>query len=417
MKTTSRKEQILQAAFELSRCNYSWSLSGLAAHIGVSKTALYRHFKNKDELLAAMDAIIVERLVSSIEDAEPEPEAVRISVTRLLRSDNGILFRLLQNFGMRPGYEHLLFEQLAAQSPRVRALRDSIIASPNSKGLSVALVKNCVSILLAGVQLPASSCGRQTDSLAAAGVDSGDAFHTNLAGYQDELISILGSGLFPLPVPSSARLDELEALCTVGTTELGPSNRLFDAIASTVHEFGMENTTIGRIADKMGRAKSSLYFYFPNKDEMLLELVKTEIDRITSLCSERIFRGNTLPEQLFILLSVQSGYLLLKSDILAVFNWIRYELVRDPSRDPSRTAVHPFEKPKLNGHWRFAEWFGTVPDLEARSKAMIKWCSILATTGVLHSLANGADSAETKRTIRRMFLSMLRGDRYTGELA
>ena len=141
MKTTSRKEQILQAAFELSRCNYSWSLSGLAAHIGVSKTALYRHFKNKDELLAAMDAIIVERLVSSIEEAEPEPKAVRISVTRLLRSENGILFRLLQNFGMRPGYEHLLFEQLAAQSPRVRALRDSITASPNSKGLSVALVK------------------------------------------------------------------------------------------------------------------------------------------------------------------------------------------------------------------------------------------------------------------------------------
>ena len=50
------KEKILECAFELfKKPRFSdISLSEIAAKVGISKTAIFRHYKNKNELLETM---------------------------------------------------------------------------------------------------------------------------------------------------------------------------------------------------------------------------------------------------------------------------------------------------------------------------------------------------------------------------
>ena len=52
----STKQLILEAAFSFYRrpWDQEFSMSQLAAKVGISKTAIYRHFKNREAVLEAM---------------------------------------------------------------------------------------------------------------------------------------------------------------------------------------------------------------------------------------------------------------------------------------------------------------------------------------------------------------------------
>ena len=56
VQKTSTKQLILDAAFSFYKqpCFKDFSMSQLAAKVGISKTAIYRHFKNKDAVVENM---------------------------------------------------------------------------------------------------------------------------------------------------------------------------------------------------------------------------------------------------------------------------------------------------------------------------------------------------------------------------
>ena len=56
MKENSTKEKIIEAAFSLysTRAYEKLSLSKVASKVGITKTAIYRHFKNKESLIETM---------------------------------------------------------------------------------------------------------------------------------------------------------------------------------------------------------------------------------------------------------------------------------------------------------------------------------------------------------------------------
>ena len=78
-KTT--KERILDAAF--SFCNEprfrSFSMADLAAKVGISKAAIYRHYKDKDAVIAAMYERFVETLAECLRALEAQDDEPGIS--------------------------------------------------------------------------------------------------------------------------------------------------------------------------------------------------------------------------------------------------------------------------------------------------------------------------------------------------
>lgn len=70
------------------------------------------------------------------------------------------------------------------------------------------------------------------------------------------------------------------------------------AAEAVFQRWGVSKTTMEDIARQAGKAKSTLYYYFKNKDEVLDAMAQYELDRIIGLAREMIAGKTTAKEQL-----------------------------------------------------------------------------------------------------------------------
>lgn len=87
MKTEIRQEQIAQAALKLvSRDGLKgFSVVRVAREVGVVPSAIYRHYRNKDQILEAMLDVVSERLAENVEAVIREAPNVLDRLQSLLR--------------------------------------------------------------------------------------------------------------------------------------------------------------------------------------------------------------------------------------------------------------------------------------------------------------------------------------------
>lgn len=126
-KKNNRREEILQALaqmLESSQGNQRITTSKLAAHVGVSEAALYRHFPSKTRMFEGLITFIEESLLSRINRILSEEKD---TMTRLR-----LILQLLLAFGERnPGLTRimtghaLMFEQDKLQA-RINQLFEKI---------------------------------------------------------------------------------------------------------------------------------------------------------------------------------------------------------------------------------------------------------------------------------------------------
>ena len=385
----SRKEQILEVAFDLTRTSKQWSLAEVAQKIGVSKTALYRHFKNKAEIEEEMNSQFLNELVELIEKTETKTDVLRNAAVSFFRKNNGYLFLVINNLYSKPNYEDFLFEELRNKSQKAAKWTEHYLnACENEKDIfTTEIMKNVASVMIAGFDIP------------------------EMEKIQRELLVLLKEGfttsLSSKKIPTEQRLLELQKECELVPKDIDSGNKVFNSIAAAIHEYGVGGTTISRIAEKMGSAKSSLYFYFENKEEMLMELVRQETGTILQLYIKRAEIGKTFLEQLFIIMMIQANYLILKPDFLPVFNWIRYETINtDPKKGPSH-----FDHFSFLSHFKYQELLGNEQQSAIRALAAIKWASMLSTTTITQGQRHNADLDRSHKNIRLMFHSMMSGDK------
>jgi len=99
INTEIRKEQIAQAALFLTGSN-GWkdvSIASIAKHIGLVPSAVYRHFKNKEEILDAVINLIRDRLFGNLavvyqetNDPIARLQSLLMRHVRLIRENQGI---------------------------------------------------------------------------------------------------------------------------------------------------------------------------------------------------------------------------------------------------------------------------------------------------------------------------------------
>jgi len=365
----------------------------LANSIGVSKTALYRHFANKAEIEEAMNEELFREIKSKMESLSTNIKSpvdrrnMRRTITVFLREHQGYLFLLMNHFFADDNYAASLFERLTRESPASAGFKSLIdkLTEKEQRQLLISILKNWISILLASFRIE--------------GLDAN----------QDQLLDVLEKEIPRLALPDEKRIGELEALSNIENSELRESNRLFIAIAASIRQHGVRDTTIESIAEKMGTAKSSLYFYGKNKDAMLKDLIKSETATILGLCAKRADSGKTLAEQIFILMMVQANYLLLKPDFIPVFNWIRCETIK-------RKTVPQNDRPdmaRLLESYRIGELYSGGNDRTDEmmyAEMTISWASILSTSCIIFGKKQGLDDAALRENTYIMFTSMMKGD-------
>ncbi|PRY39591.1 TetR/AcrR family transcriptional regulator [Umezawaea tangerina] len=247
VRPRNRKQLIVEAAGRVfsERGYHAASMDGIAAAVGITAAALYRHFPNKYALFAECADVMADRLVAALVEvpAEAPPADVLAPVTRVTVAHraSGGLYRWEARYLDRAD-RHALAAKFAHVVDRVA---DAVRREH---------------------PLPDEHL-RATAALGAIG--SITMHHASIAQRRVEEL-LLASALRvvatdPTTAPRGARLVDLP-------TPPVPRTRRSEILAAAVPLFerdGFANVTNGMIAEAVGVVSSAIYRYFPGKADIL----------------------------------------------------------------------------------------------------------------------------------------------------
>jgi AcrR family transcriptional regulator len=259
-----RKAQVERAAAEaFSAAGYhAVRMEAIAAKIGISAPALYRHYPSKYDLFRGAVLNLGQQLVDSTDFVDTEPRttlaqvtAALIDVTLANRSSGG-LYRW-QSRCLRSQDQARLDEQLRVVNRRIQKPLTEIrpdLSSPQRWMLSVALLSVIGSLVDHRVTMP-------TGGIRALLMDVG--------------LAVLSAEL-PPPGDSQPEPPRPQLFSDAGTYEslLHASMRLFD-------ERGYRETSMEQIATAVDMPTSGIYRYFSGKSDILATAMRRAADRVS----------------------------------------------------------------------------------------------------------------------------------------
>ena len=244
----NRRQLIVEAAGQVfsERGYHAASMEEIAAKVGISAAALYRHFPNKYALFAESATVMVDRLAAAADESPPgapltEVLAAIIRVTVAHRASGG-LYRWEARYLERDDRR------------RLRAKFEHVVA-------------RMTEVVRREHPLP----GERLRAVAALGaIGSITMHHTSIAQRRIEEL-LLASALRvvatdPAAAAGSARLVELPA-------QPVPRTRRAEILAAAIPLFardGFANVTNAQIAQAVGLAPSAIYRYYPGKVDILV---------------------------------------------------------------------------------------------------------------------------------------------------
>src|SRR5574344_250966 len=285
-----------------------FSLSEVAAKVGISKTAIFRHFKNKNDLLAAMQEKLIDKIYEQV-----------VIVTENFKKQsctNGTLQSIapaLAYFACHPEYSSYLvgqflsspnFESVIVQGCKDRGFVTEKVNRSADNKITVRDYKKYTASIYLGVSLFFWLQVRFKE------VDEGKTVD-NPESFSKKSVQLLEKGLvgsvskanlhYPQKI-SEERLVQLDSFCKIDDSQLPQEDRIFTALASVINKDRFPGVTVQKIADELHMAKSSLYSYFNNKNELIRSLIDKEIQAMTNLIQQNCENGLTDSEKIYITL-------------------------------------------------------------------------------------------------------------------
>ena len=274
-----RKAQIARASAEaFSTLGYhAVSMEAIASRVGISATALYRHYPSKYDLFRDAVLALGEQLVACTafaDEAQPDAETLQrlvsaITDTALANRESGGLYRWEARY-LRGDDQTTLNGQMRTVNRRIQrplaALRPGL-SSRQRWMLSSSMLSVIGSIVDHHAKLPAMHVRVVLAEIATA-ISTAD-------------VPDLPDG--PVPEEHVRRVDpsKYEALLT-------ESVRLFN-------RKGYRDTTMEEIASAVGMPTSGIYRYFSGKNDILAAIYRRAADRLSSEASS-ILGSVTDPE-------------------------------------------------------------------------------------------------------------------------
>lgn len=313
---------IIKAAFKVwgRELYQTTSLTDLARELGVSKPALYRHFKDKQALLDAMynsyfddyAAFIkadYEKALTVTNQNEKHYIMVRRIAEYYIRNKDAFIFSLIQVYGSRE--MGAVMEQMTVRGVDPRKMiqfeEKDFTVYPSRLQLSVVSLTFWIAHFHRYGHKPDEIPSEALVQQALASVEERIAYGLGLAG--DRLAAI--------------DYGDLERRSTGTVYENTRENDLLRAVAGAVAEAGPWNASMEMVAQRSGLSKSGLYAHFKSKQDMLAQLFLAEFGRIINYAELSIKASAVPEEQLYLAIISIADYLRSRPEILVTLDWIR----------------------------------------------------------------------------------------------
>ncbi len=322
-KHTLKQKQIIETAFKVwgEEFFYNTSLISLAKALGISKAALYRYFKNKEALIEAMreDFLEVHRNICKkmYKEAEGKSFAQRLEIFH----HNFLRFYAENYWYYRFAFIFLLphTEEGFHQIEEIRNLQHGMFPPLHLKqefGWSEKEVPTAQRyIFSAGTFL--LNWGNIKEIQEEKQLTSSELMDLN-----DKLLLEGMGGAEKNRLPDFKHVEET---CKLEVEDLLPKDPLFAAISKVVAEEGLWDASLEKIARSAGMSKSSLYFHFQDRNEMLWKMIDRERHQLGTLFLERSAKFEMFEERLYAYFAIFAWYLERRPEFLAVLNWFRFQ--------------------------------------------------------------------------------------------
>ncbi|TVR68565.1 MAG: TetR/AcrR family transcriptional regulator [Spirochaetaceae bacterium] len=328
------RERIVDAAFRAwGRTHFSnTSLNLVARELSVTKPAVYRYFKGKEELLEALRLDYADRLdcelVAPLEEGEPDFLQDVPGAASLERAAAAYVEAVYTFFERNPFHyaffvRYLLghpFERRPEFRDTVRR-HDELLLRHLSSPLVMRYTSSTAAFWTTEHYRRDASTGRPVIGTAFEPAES----MQDRTGRERTIQTItqrLVQGFLPQdhhPVD----LELVERIAWLTPEEMPLPDRVFSAIEDVVQEQGYAAATVERIAERVGITKSSLYHYFRNRDEMLMQVVLRDQQHFASLARIRLQQIEHPEQQLYAFFLMIASYAVQHPVFMIVENWIR----------------------------------------------------------------------------------------------
>ncbi|GHV72320.1 hypothetical protein AGMMS49928_28940 [Spirochaetia bacterium] len=314
-------ESIIKAAFHVwgRELYLSTSLVQVARELGVSKTALYRHFTGKQALLEAMRTHFFDDYSQFIRQGYEKALGIADLRERILvmirsiteyyvRNRDASLFALIMVFGSKDAGSMMgpmqergvdLKNLLSPGSPELPFLFNMIMATTTFR-LAVFHRLECSD---GTAEAPAEGLVGET-----------------VASIERHIRRGLGlnrAELEPLDC------EGLENSLALDFGAMHDDDGLLKAVAQAVAEAGPWDASMDMVARRSGLSKSGLYAHFKNKEDMIRQLFLTEFDRIAFFVETSTGDAGRPGDRLYLMVFSAAAYLRSNPEILIALDWIR----------------------------------------------------------------------------------------------
>jgi AcrR family transcriptional regulator len=358
------RADVIQAAFRAwGRDLYrTTSLRDVAAELGVSKAALYRHFCSKQALLEAMGEWFCDDYAARMRDehlraAAADPgEALVILLRGMMRYYAGnayaFVFSLIYVYGeqrlgspqkmlARRGVDMGIFARILPSAGSVRAIRmvfaTLAFAMAYFHRLGPSERSTGTPLPLRDAEddgNPGGDAARRREEPEEAG--RGEVLERDISlvccivfrglGFQKKEVEVLDYGALERKVSGLGRRIE--------------ENGLLHSVAEAVAGAGPWGVSMEMVARVSGLSKSGLYAHFKNKRDMLVRLFATEFDRIIAFAEESARLSMVPAERLYLAIFAIGDYLRSRPDVLIALDWLRTRRIGIPESADKRVPVH-----------------------------------------------------------------------------
>ncbi len=322
-KHTLKKKQIIETAFKVwgEEFFYKTSLAALARELGVSKTALYRYFRNKETLIDEMRVVFLDVHRKICEEMTAKAEGKSFQDRLTLFHDRFLRFYSENYWYYRFAFIFLLPHTAEGfhQMQELRRLQHGMFPADQLQqefGWNAQEV-NTVQRFIFSVGTFLLNRGNVKEIQEIQQLTSAELLDMN-----GKLVLEGMGGPAKILVPD---FEKVEEICRLELSDLLPKDPLFAAISKVVAEEGLWDASLEKIARKAGMSKSSLYFHFQSRNEMLWKMIDRERHQLGQLFLDRSGQLERAEERLYAYFAIFAWYLARRPEFLAVLNWFRFQ--------------------------------------------------------------------------------------------
>ena len=326
------KERILECAFGLFKKPRlsEISLSEIASAAGISKTAIFRHYKNKEDLLDAMRQRFFEALSQMFDQIGPGEKFYNLK--RIEQVINSVFDFNRSRPNYLPYFLQMSFsdavltegEKIILQDNGVNLFREEFFKDAKNflpKKLVPSFFEQTMLIFLF------IGLGQKDDCICV----------NDMERYKDSLSRLIYSGLEKKKNPiSPERKKELDAICEIQVDGDEKSNRFLNAFVKLVQDSGSSKITVEKIASAIGMAKSSVYAFFANKNAYLIDMFFQETARMNDVIKERCAQAKNCDEALYIIMRSQANYFAKRPQVIMLHGYFIFQEAALSQKDIER---------------------------------------------------------------------------------